>query len=281
MTEENAANTREQTLEGEAAKTTPEGDQTPEEKKPDTGGEPESTPADPDVTLTKKEHEALLKAREVGETYKKENEGYRKKERESRLGNLNLKPKESETPASPEPPVPSNETQNLIWNDYQSKLANVNARIEEKALELTDEQFNKVELKIKGAWDAAFAAATKGNRYVAEATLEQEANELIDWAKGGKTPAQDAAAIEVEKAKTAIEIQKQDAAEIGGVKPSKDKGSTIRVTNADKRDSEETMEHIPALQVTPEQRAETIKMREQRLVKFKAEHKKDDGVGIG
>lgn len=220
----------------------------------------ETPPAEPEkVELTKEEHEALLKSKEVGETYKQENEKYRQAEKDSRLKNLTPAKSEVEEQPVEETTYPTDERDSII-EDYKSKKANVIHNISEDIKSLTDDQWNKIKNKVNGTLDGVLTNALSQNQRVAQGELEQEVRDLIDWAKGSDNTQQ------VEEARTegAADALKAEAADIGTVSSPQQQTTAKGVTEQDKETSAQTDEYPDRFQVSPERAKEIRENKEER-----------------
>ncbi|MHA1305182.1 MAG: hypothetical protein ACTSPI_15900 [Candidatus Heimdallarchaeaceae archaeon] len=222
----------------------------PEEKLKET---PEVSEESEKVELSKEEYDALLKAKEVGETYREENIKYRQMEKDNRLKNLTPKPEE------PEQPLEQVDNQEDIQKDYLSKRANVIHKITEDIKSLSDDQWTKIKNKIPGTLDSVYMESVKNGNYVAEGQLEQEARDLIEWAKGSDNTQE----VERARAEGAADAIKAEQADIGTV-ISPQKPTAKGVTEEDKQVAELTKEYPPQFQVSEERAKEIRENREAR-----------------
>ena len=204
------------------------------------------------VTLSKADFDALQKAKEVGETYKKENEKYRHKTERLK----EFQPKTQETPESL-----TDEQTVVVQNDYLSKREDVIEEFSEDISGLEAGEWEKIKPLVTPALDKVYFDSVKEGRYVPIGKLRKSFKELIDYARGDKAQKQ---VIENAKKETVIEMQKYETAEISGTKPTKKGAKGIEVTEEDRKVAEETKGYL-----TPERVAENRIKREEREKAFR------------
>lgn len=187
-------------------------------------------------TRAEQAEEEAREARRVADTYKKENEKYRKPKREI-VSETSVK----ETPQD-----------NLIEHDYLSKRKDVLDEVQSDIQSLNDEEWTKIEHLMSPAIDALYQKALKKGDYVARGEIKRTVEGLVKYAKGESSKK---AEVEEARMKGAMEMTAMENAEISGVKFRKT--TTGGASDADKKRAEETGR-------TPEQEKELRLKREAR-----------------
>lgn len=177
-----------------------------------------------------------IKAQEVADNYKKENEKYRKEKKENRVKDISVNKKEDEY-------EDYSDNTTFLHNDFLSKQSNVLAKFEDKINSLPEESWSKIQNKVVGTFNGVYTNATKNGNPVAEYALEKELNDLITWSESNSNHQ-----VEIEKARAegALSRKKLKSAEISS-KSVKTPKSNIVITAEDKEKSDTS--GIPAEQI--------------------------------
>lgn len=203
------------------------------------------------VTLTKAEHDVLLKQKEVAENYKKENEKYRiKKDRQT-----DFAPAKQENES-----VLTEDQRVVVKNDYLSKREDVIDEFEEQLQGLEDSEWQKVKPLLTSSLDTLLLDSIQAGRYVPAGKMRKTIQGLIDYAKGEKVAKE-----KVEKVRkdTVEEMEKYNHAEIPTAHSTKKPAQSAKVTEEDRRASENS-----GGVWTPERAAEIRLRKEERSKEF-------------
>ena len=235
----------------EEAPKTPVEEKKVEEETPKT----EETPKVEEVTLSKAEHEALVKSSEAGENYKKENEKYRKK-RVDEIQPATPQP-EPEQPVQPESTIPY-ETEQAVRHAYlKDKKEILDSLIIPFSETATQEQWNKFSSMASVSLEGALAKALNKGEFTSRHEMEKHIKELISYSKGP-----DNQKIEQARAEGAAEAAKLEQADIGAMRSTK-KTDSSGVSEEAKAYSERS-----GGAVTPERAQEISDAKAKRALEF-------------
>ena len=187
--------------------------------------------------------ERAQKAEEIANNYKKENEKYRKKDREIK------EPVQAKQI--------SDDVRVTIQHDYSSKKQDVIDEFKEDINDLSDAEWGKIRHLVSPATQSVLDEANKNGRFVARGELKRTIGDLISYAKGEKQATRKE---EDARLQGLSDAQKLEAAEIGGV-TSKGASSGAGITAQDKTKAKETGR-------TPEAEKEIRVKREERAKEY-------------
>jgi len=207
------------------------------------------------VTLSKEEHEALLKSKEVGDTYKAENEKFREREKAERLKEFSPQ-QETQAQAEPAQQYVDDDQVQKIQDDYSLRRKSVLSQRENDINSLPEDQWQKIKPMLQGSLDGVYSNAVRDNRYVGESELNSIIDNLITYAKGPET------SVDAESARLAGQadmIAANAAGSVGAPSGAVTQGDSVGVTDEDRQTAEAT-----GGMVSPERLAEIRKNKAER-----------------